>query len=79
VLTAEPVDAATALQWGLVNEVVPHDELLSRALELGTAISAWEAPTLAFAKRAIHQLAQPTWSASLEHGVLVSALTRRLT
>lgn len=35
-----PIDAATALSWGLVNEVVPHENLLARALEHGTAVSA---------------------------------------
>ena len=30
-LTAEPVDARQALQWNLVTEVVPHDELLAEA------------------------------------------------
>ncbi len=29
-LTAEPVDARQALEWGLVTKVVPHDELLAR-------------------------------------------------
>jgi enoyl-CoA hydratase/carnithine racemase len=30
-LTAEPINAQQALQWGLVAAVVPHDELLSHA------------------------------------------------
>jgi enoyl-CoA hydratase/carnithine racemase len=30
-LTAEPVDAQQALQWGLVTKVVPHDDLLAEA------------------------------------------------
>ena len=30
-MTAEPVDAQQALQWGLVTKVVPHDELLEEA------------------------------------------------
>lgn len=30
-LTAEPISAAQALQWNLVSEVVPHDELIERA------------------------------------------------
>ena len=30
-LTAEPVDAGQALEWGLVTKVVPHDELLTEA------------------------------------------------
>ncbi len=30
-LTAEPVDARQALEWGLVTKIVPHDELLAEA------------------------------------------------
>jgi enoyl-CoA hydratase/carnithine racemase len=30
-LTAEPIDAQTALQWGLVTKVVPHEDLLEEA------------------------------------------------
>jgi enoyl-CoA hydratase/carnithine racemase len=30
-LTAEPVDARQALEWGLVTKVVPHDELAAEA------------------------------------------------
>src|SRR5919202_119841 len=30
-LTAEPIDAQRALQWGLVTKVVPHDDLLAEA------------------------------------------------
>lgn len=39
-VTGNYVDAATALAWGLVNEVVPHDGLLPRALQLGRDIAS---------------------------------------
>ena len=38
-LTGNFVDATTACAWGLVNEVVPHDELLPRTLELAGAVA----------------------------------------
>ena len=44
ILSGEPVDAATAAAWGLVNEVVPADRLAARALELARRI-AENAPT----------------------------------
>lgn len=78
IFSAKPVDAATAERWGIVNEVVDHDRLLDHATSMAEAIAQWSAPTLAFAKRAIHDLAQSDWSTALQHGVLVSALTRRL-
>jgi enoyl-CoA hydratase/carnithine racemase len=39
-LTGDPVDAATALRWGLVTEVVTPDELLAVALRLATTIAS---------------------------------------
>ena len=38
-LTGNFVDADTACAWGLVNEVVPHDDLLPRAFALAGAIA----------------------------------------
>jgi enoyl-CoA hydratase len=38
-LTGEFIDAGTALAWGLVNEVVAHDQLIDRCLALGEQIA----------------------------------------
>lgn len=46
-LTGEFVDARTALDWGLVVEVVPHDELLARAIAIGEAIATTHAEATA--------------------------------
>ncbi|MFL6154904.1 MAG: crotonase/enoyl-CoA hydratase family protein [Marmoricola sp.] len=40
ILTGEPVDAATALRWGLVNDVVPAADVLPAALALAHRIAA---------------------------------------
>lgn len=40
ILTGQPIDAVTALRWGLVNEVVPADRLLETALALAHQIAA---------------------------------------
>jgi enoyl-CoA hydratase/carnithine racemase len=39
ILTADPIDAVTAREVGLVNEVVPHRELIEAALALGQRIA----------------------------------------
>jgi enoyl-CoA hydratase/carnithine racemase len=39
-LTGDPVDAETALRWGLVSEVVPPQALSARARELATVIAS---------------------------------------
>jgi len=38
--TGDYIDAATALAWGLVVEVVPHDALMPRARELASSIAS---------------------------------------
>lgn len=37
--TCTPIDVHTALTWGLANEIVPHDRLLPRAIEVATAVA----------------------------------------
>ena len=39
-LTGQPISARAALQWGLVNRVVPQAEVLATALELAEVIAA---------------------------------------
>lgn len=38
-LSGEVLDAQRALDWGLVNEVLPHNELMPRAIELAAQIA----------------------------------------
>ncbi|WP_036518071.1 enoyl-CoA hydratase-related protein [Nocardia sp. 348MFTsu5.1] len=40
ILSGEPVDAETAARIGLANEVVPHDQLLERTMQVAQAIAA---------------------------------------
>jgi crotonobetainyl-CoA hydratase len=40
ILTGEPIDAETALRWGLVNAVVPAEQVLPEALALAHRIAA---------------------------------------
>jgi enoyl-CoA hydratase/carnithine racemase len=53
-LTGEPIDAATALDWGLVNRVVPGEELEAAVLELVEAIARSSTYTVATGKRAFY-------------------------
>jgi enoyl-CoA hydratase/carnithine racemase len=50
-MTGEVVDAARAEQIGLVTEVVPHDRLLPRAVELAGQIAEVPAPIMAGLKQ----------------------------
>jgi enoyl-CoA hydratase/carnithine racemase len=38
--TGESIDAQTALQWGVVNEVVPHDRAVDRGIEIAKTLAA---------------------------------------
>ena len=38
--TGETIDAQTALQWGVVNEVVPHDRAVDRGIEIAKILAA---------------------------------------
>jgi len=58
-LTAQTVDAETALRWGLISEVTPPETLLERAEELAGLV-ARNAP---LAMRAIKQTAHETYGA----------------
>ena len=53
-LTGETIDAATALDWGLVNRVVPASELDATVAELVDAIARSSSYTVAIGKRAFY-------------------------
>jgi len=54
-LTGDMVDAAKALEWGLVNRVVASDGLDNAVADLASRIAAKPAATIAAGKRAFYQ------------------------
>lgn len=54
-LTGTPIDARTAAEWGLVNRVVPADQLDAAALELANQIAASSPLTLRIGKQAFYR------------------------
>jgi enoyl-CoA hydratase/carnithine racemase len=54
-LTGAPISAATALEWGLVNRVVPVSDLDAAVDELVAAISSSSSLTLAIGKEAFYE------------------------
>ncbi len=66
-LTGEVIDAPTALDWGLVNEVVAPESLLSRAEEVAEVIAANPPGAVAANKRALNEAIKPAYEAALEH------------
>jgi enoyl-CoA hydratase/carnithine racemase len=54
-LTGEPISAARALEWGLVNKVVSPEELDDAVLALARTLAAKPPATVAAGKRAFYQ------------------------
>lgn len=54
-LSGKPVDARTAADWGLVNDVVPAADLDRAALEMATQIASASPLTLAIGKQAFYR------------------------
>jgi enoyl-CoA hydratase len=52
ILTGRVLDAAEALGWGLVNEVVAEEAHLERALEIAEGLAAFPQPTMLSDRRA---------------------------
>src|SRR4051794_24698908 len=75
-LTGTPIDAATALDWGLVNRVVPGDQLDAEVDRLAHAVVARSATVIANGKRTFYaQVDEPLGAA---YAVAADAMVRDL-
>lgn len=66
-LSCEFIDAPTALRAGLVNEVVPEDRLIARALEIAEAITKTNEGMMMTVKNLIEFRKTTTFSNSFKH------------
>ncbi|NDZ18095.1 enoyl-CoA hydratase [Variovorax sp. WS11] len=80
-LTNERLDAATAERWGLINEVVPPADLLSRARRLAERMAGFDPVALAETKKALSRVPGETrgWREAMEFGQTVNAAIRSRT
>lgn len=67
-VTAEPIDAARALQIGLVNRVVPAGELLNTAETMARRIIENAPMAVRAAKAMVYASAERGWSDALDEG-----------
>jgi enoyl-CoA hydratase/carnithine racemase len=72
-LTGEPIDAATALDWGLVNRVVPAEGLEPAVRELVEAVTRSSTYTVATGKRAFYAQVDRDEHGAYEHCRVVMA------
>ncbi|KAA0023608.1 crotonase/enoyl-CoA hydratase family protein [Antrihabitans cavernicola] len=74
-LTGEPIDAATAARWGMVNRVVPPDQVVQVAMELAQTIAANAPLSVRASKRIMYRSAEfgsewhdDIWSMNMSEG-----------
>lgn len=77
ILTARRIDAYTAERWGIVNSVVPHDQLLPEAEALAQHICQFDPILIDFGKKAIRDLDLMPWDDGLVYGGYIGALVRQ--
>jgi enoyl-CoA hydratase/carnithine racemase len=65
--TAARISGEEALECGLVSEVVPHEQLLDRAMELARQITANAPRSIATAKNIMFRFRDPLFSAGFFH------------
>ncbi len=68
-LTGAPITAATALDWGLVNRVVPDDRLRPAAEELAAAILAAGPEAIRLQKELIVRWRESDLPTAVRHGI----------
>lgn len=75
--TGDLVDAQTALAWGLVSRVVPHDDLLPQARALAQRIAANPGPALRMAKKLLREGQHQRLDSLLELSAAFQALAHK--
>ena len=68
VALGEPVDARRALELGMVNKVVPLEDLMNESLALAEKLAAVKRPAMAETKRLFHEVADLPLAQALERG-----------
>ena len=76
-LTGDPVDAATALEWGLVSRLVEPDALLPEAHALAERIAANPPQTVRLAKKLLREAAHQGLESVLELSAAYQAISQR--
>jgi enoyl-CoA hydratase/carnithine racemase len=73
-VTGRRIDAATALDWGLVSKVTPAGGALNAALDLADEIAQRPPHTVRLSKRLIRNAAETSLQAALDMGAMAQAV-----
>lgn len=75
--TTDPVDAATAERWGLINQVVPDDRLLDEARDLARRLAAGPTRAYGLTKRAVNRALTLDFAGALEYEAYLQEVAGR--
>ncbi|MFC1655195.1 enoyl-CoA hydratase/isomerase family protein [Myxococcota bacterium] len=75
ILTGDPVTAEEAKAMGLVNRVVPHDQVLAEAKKLAETIAARPKLAIQYSKAAVLRYADGSLAQGLDHESYLHALS----
>jgi enoyl-CoA hydratase/carnithine racemase len=75
-LTGRRIQASEALSLGMINEMVPKDQVLPRAVELARQLAALEPTALAMTKNLYYRVADSSVTAGMEQARLTNLLFR---
>jgi len=65
------IDAKTALEWGIIHEIVPHETLIARAYEIARYIMKSDRTV----RRLTHEIAIRPWKRALQDDERVHVLS----
>ena len=74
-LTRQVLDAATAKDWGAVNEIVPADQLLARAHEIADGIAALPPLTARYTRIALTQRLRRLVEEGIGYGIALEGIS----
>jgi len=72
--TGDVIDAATAVEWGLVSRVVPHDRLIDEAIALAERVAAQPPHALRLAKGLLRQGRDSSYASVMEQSAASQGL-----
>ncbi len=73
--TGETIDAQTALNWGVVSEVVPHDQALRRGVEIARGLAAKPALYRTLQKQTLNLNLRRRITSDVPFGMALEGLT----
>jgi enoyl-CoA hydratase/carnithine racemase len=73
--TGETIDAQTALQWGVVSEVVPHDRAVVRGIEIARGLAAKPALYASLQKQTLNLNLRRRITQDVPFGMALEGLT----